>query len=338
MYFLGGKKINNKLKLLLLFFLINIEVIIVIINNLAVKKKLNSYKIFTEYMKNQNYFCNNQNLFYNENFEKNIKIVDVKFLNITYNMNVYIKNDGISSNLMIKKAWEKEETENILNSLNYYSNKKNIKNKDLYIIDIGANIGWYSILLGKFGFKVISFEPNENNFYILKKNYCINKEINITIINKGLSTEEKKCYIYKQNKNIGNSMVICDIKVLFPSYEPTTAREITLTRLSNYIPLFAEQNVVFIKIDVEGSEGKAIEGGIELIKKYHVPFIFLEFTPMALKFHGTDPKQFLQLFANNDYKFGISNFFEKKFYTVEEILKICKNQLNLYIVHSKILE
>ena len=133
-------------------------------------------------------------------------------------------------------------------------------------------------------------------------------------------------------------MVICDTKVLFPTYEPTTAREITLTRLSNYIPLFAEQNVVFIKIDVEGSEGKAIEGGIELIKKYHVPFIFLEFTPMALKFHGTDPKQFLQLFANNDYKFGISNFFEKKFYTVEEILKICKFQLNLYIVHSKILE
>ena len=67
---------------------------------------------------------------------------------------------------MRKRSWENEETENILKSLNYYSNKKNIKKKDLYIIDIGANIGWYSILLGKFGFKVISFEPNENNFYI----------------------------------------------------------------------------------------------------------------------------------------------------------------------------
>ena len=133
-------------------------------------------------------------------------------------------------------------------------------------------------------------------------------------------------------------MVICDSKVLYQSYKPTTARELTLTRLSNYIPLFTNQNIVFIKIDIEGSEGKAIEGGIELITKYNVPFIFLEFSPGALKFHGTDPEQFLQLFANNEYKFGISNFFDKKYYTVKEILKISKKHINLYIVHSKVLE
>ena len=38
-----------------------------------------------------------------------------------------------------------------------------------------------------------------------------------------------------------------------------------------------------IKIDIEGSEAKAIEGGIELITKYHIPFIFLEFSPSMLK-------------------------------------------------------
>ena len=89
---------------------------------------------------------------------------------------------------------------------------------------------------------------------------------------------------------------------------------------------------------MEGLEEKVFKGGIELITKYHVPFILIEFTKDALKFHGTDPEQFLQLFADNGYKFGISSFFEEKYYSVKKILKICNFQINLYIVHSNILE
>ena len=328
----------NKLKPLIYLFFVILGVIIFIIINSILKRKLNPPNIFTECMKNQTYFCDNQNKFFNENFERNIKIAEVKFQNLTFHMHVYTKYDTISSVLVKKKTWESKETENVLKALNYYSNKKNIKNKDIYTIDIGANIGWYSILLGKYGYKVISFEPNENNLYILNKNVCLNKEINIAIINKGLSTEEKKCYLYKQNGNIGNSMVIWDSKDMFPNYSPTTAKEITLTRLSNYIPFLSNKNLAFIKIDVEGLEEKVFKGGIELITKYHVPFILIEFTKDALKFHGTDPEQFLQLFADNGYRFRVSNFLEEKYYSVQKILKICKNQINLYIVHSNILE
>ena len=64
--------------------------------------------------------------------------------------------------------------------------------------------------------------------------------------------------------------------------------EIKLTKLSSYIPYLYKKKIALIKIDVEGSEGKAIEGGIKLITKYHVPFIFLEFNPEALKLHQTD--------------------------------------------------
>ena len=80
-----------------------------------------------------------------------------------------------------------------------------------------------------------------------------------------------------------------------------------MTKLSNYIPYFSDKNLALIKIDVEGSEGKVFEGGIELITKYHVPFIYIEFTPEALKLHGTDPIKFLQIFVDNGYK--SSSFF-----------------------------
>ena len=50
---------------------------------------------------------------------------------------------------------EEYDTNNILKALNYYSNKKGIKNEDIYILDIGANIGWYSFTLAKYGYKII---------------------------------------------------------------------------------------------------------------------------------------------------------------------------------------
>ena len=36
----------------------------------------------------------------------------------------------------------------------------------------------------------------------------------------------------------------------------------------------SEKYLSFIKIDVEGSEGKVFEGGLELITKYHITFYF----------------------------------------------------------------
>ena len=142
--------------------------------------------------------------------------------------------------------------------------KNNIKNNDIYILDIGANIGWYSISLGRYGYKIIGFEPSDINYYILKKNYCLNKGINVTFINKGLNTEEKICDLYNLENNEGNGMVICDKKINLPNFLQKTKRgEIILTKLSNYIPFLKAKNLALIKIDVEGFEGKVIEGGIE---------------------------------------------------------------------------
>ena len=113
--------------------------------------------------------------------------------------------------------------------------------------------------------------------------------------------------------------------------------EIRLTKLSNYIPFLLKKNLILIKIDVEGSEGKAIEGGIELITNYHVPFIFLEFCQNFLKLHGTEPKKLLELFIDNGYKISISNFFEN-YISVDDIINTKYLFLNLYIIYSKIIE
>ena len=289
-----------------------------------------------KYIKEQKYFCNNINDYYIQEFENEIKIVNVRFLNKSFNMYVIKHKDVVSSIISKNKNWEPTATVEIIKALNYFSKKKNIKNEDIYILDLGANIGWYSFFLGKYGYKVISFEPSKRNFYILKKNYCLNNDVNITLINKGLNNEEMKCDYYIQIGNEGNGLTFCDKNAHIQKILRKKGK-ILITKLSNYIPFLSQKNLVFIKVDVEGSEAKLFEGGIEIITKYHVPFIFLEFAPNNLKMQGTNKKKFLQLFEDNGYKISIVNFLSKKYIPINEILKT-KRLLNLYIIYTKVLE
>ena len=162
------------------------------------------------------------------------------------------------------------------------------------MLDIGSNIGWYPSFLGRFGYSIISFEPFEINYYILNKNFCLlNKKNNVIIINKGIDTEEKSCDHWIDKYNIGNGMIICNKNLsnnnLTKLFKKT--KKVILTKLSNFIPYLSDKNIALIKIDIEGGEGKAFASGIDLISKYHVPFIFIEITPIYLKEHGTDTHQ-----------------------------------------------
>ena len=205
------------------------------------------------------------------------------------------------------------------------------------MIDIGSNVGWYTFIFGKYGYNVISFELSDVNNYILNKNYCLNKELNITLIKKGLYDTEKEFDFYISKENIGDGWVFCNKTENISSHLKKTGVT-QLTLLSKYIPFLSNKNLALIKIDVEGSEGKVFEGGIEIISKYHVPFIFMEFTPENLKKHNTNPENFLKLFEKNGYKFSTNSFYDRNFASIDHIIKIYKVIINLYIIYSKIIE
>ena len=166
----------------------------------------------------------------------------------------------------------------------------------------------------------------------MNKNFCLNKNLNITIINKGLFPEEKICNIYSAKNNIGNGMINCNEKIV---KNEINNGKIILTKFRNYISYFENKNLAMIKMDIEGSEGKALESGIEFITKYHVPLIFIEFTPNLLIENGTNPKKFLEIFIRNGYKINLRNFFEQKVYDIEYLSKKTRN---LYIVYTSFLK
>lgn len=129
-------------------------------------------------------------------------------------------------------------------------------------------------------------------------------------------------------------MILCDEnkqKINSTIYNFNKTFEVRLTKLSNFLPYLSNKNIALIKLDIEGGEGKVIEDSIDLIIKYHIPYIFSEFNPNLLKRHGTNPKKYLELFFKNGYKISKSGFLNENYVTPEQI----NNNLdNLYFIYS----
>ena len=159
------------------------------------------------------------------------------------------------------------------------------------------------------------------------------------IITKGLGNEEKTCEYYKDRLHSGNGMVLCN------QTKPEKVQRnfiknsiVEITRLSNFIPFLSNKKIALIKIDVEGAEAQVFEGGTELITKYHVPFIFLEFSPSLLEEHGSNPKKFAQFFVDNGYNISLESFLSKNYITVEELMNKVGYQVNCYFIYNNIIE
>ena len=68
----------------------------------------------------------------------------------------------------------------------------------------------------------------------------------------------------------------------------------------------------FVKIDIQGAEGLALQGMGELLKKNKSIRIISEFWPIGLKRSGIRPKEYLNSLIKNGFKLYRINEEEKK--------------------------
>lgn len=168
------------------------------------------------------------------------------------------------------------------------------------VLDIGANIGYYTLifakLVGEHG-KVFAFEPDPNNFALLKKNIEINGYSNVVLVPKGVSNENKraKLYLCEQNKGMHRvyNSVFCNDSI-----------DIDLVRLDDYFP---HEKINFIKIDIEGAEYHAIQGMQNLLNRNRDVKLLTEFSPAASLENGIDSSDYVKILVDlgfNIYSIG----------------------------------
>ena len=166
------------------------------------------------------------------------------------------------------------------------------------MLDIGANIGWYSLLAKKINpnSSIHSFEPIPTTFDKLKYNCSLNDCSSINCHNYGFSAAPGSFpfYFYPEggvNASLQNLSGRDDVFIV----------ECQLRVLDSVLEwLEPDSEVDFIKCDVEGNELFVMQGGMALIS-HHKPILFLELLRKWSAKFGYHPNEVISLLEEIGY-------------------------------------
>lgn len=171
--------------------------------------------------------------------------------------------------------------------------------KDDTFIDLGANIGLYSLTASKIvglSGQVISFEPFAKNYNRLIENLKLNSQFtaNVMPVKKAVGNSDKDLILYSNEDDSNLGMVSTKER------EHTHKEVVKSVTLDSYIENGNTQKVSLIKIDIEGHEKEALKGMEKTILKFKPSFIIeiLE---------GESKDYFNEFFKSRDYKMYFIN-------------------------------
>ena len=237
---------------------------------------------------------------------------EIKKVKIPLNCKLYVstKDLGVSLYLLTKSKFEPEQTKLFL---------KEIKKGNI-VFDIGANIGYYTILasklVGKKG-RVYAFEPDERNLRLLQKNLKLNNCQNVEVIPQPVSNQTALVG-FLENTSQGESKI---------KTSSLKGRKIKAISLDDFVKQKRIKKIDVLKMDIEGAEVLALKGGQNFLAKTPHLKIFLECNPESLKEFGFETKDLLASLGKlgikpkliiNEFGKKTVTFTEKK---LKEILK-----------------
>lgn len=149
-------------------------------------------------------------------------------------------------------------------------------------IDVGANIGYCSLVASKIYSKVYAFEPIPENYLLLENSLKDNKVTNVELIKKCVGNpEEVQLELTSFVENMGGSRNTVNTKKQNLSHMTVcSSRTYECIRLDDLTDTL--QTINMLKIDVEGHELQVLRGfskGLLLKKCKH---ILLELSPCCL--------------------------------------------------------
>jgi len=170
-----------------------------------------------------------------------------------YKLNIKINNFifeiDIRESIERKTYFIREYEKKRMDQLHFLSNKINSE----ILVDIGANIGFYSILFSDQFDQIYSFEPNKRNFKVLKKNIDNNKLKNIQIFNFGLG--ENKEFLIGNSNSKGELFQTSGFTI---NKDNKKGEKVSIQKGDEV--LHFKNKTITIKIDVEGFEFFVLKG------------------------------------------------------------------------------
>jgi FkbM family methyltransferase len=224
-------------------------------------------------------------------FGKN-KAIDIYFKR-TYLLNwipvksVLVKRDGVMLSLpmildyiiLVKPDWEEKEREFMTQlNLNY--------NINAIVMDIGANIGIYTILLSHIypKAKIIAIEASPSIFEILKSNCKLNNLLftgsNVLLINKAISDKDDTTAEFYEKHSMSTMLkefLIVLSSTIITNQDQLNKRVVRTVTIDNLVGTAGVNEISLLKIDIEGAEVLALKGAINTLTQKKIKNMVIEY-------------------------------------------------------------
>lgn len=169
----------------------------------------------------------------------------------------------------------------------------------MHVIDIGANIGYFTMLCAKLvgsQGRVLAVEPNVENGRLLVASRDANSFGQVNVL---LSAVGDKTDVLALNGSGSNGVTA----TLQSGQSLETKRLIPCVRLDDV--LHDWNRVDFVKIDIEGAEYRALTGMINTLRKFR-PIIVSEFSPNLIGWiSSVTPETYLKFLMDLGYQISI---------------------------------
>ena len=183
-------------------------------------------------------------------------------------------------------------------TLKYRVEKQYYKVDDILIISFGSLLNYIHIY-SFFTYSILSFEHSTKNYYISKNNLIkvlfrkVQQWQLLIKPNKTLYNKDAFDYYYISSK-ILKSLILCDKtkEIIYLNSDNMKAQVIKTVTFSNFILLHTNKKLTILKFDLENEGEIAIEIGKDLITKYYIAYLFIEFNLLIFQLYETSPREF----------------------------------------------
>ena len=133
-------------------------------------------------------------------------------------------------------------------------------------VDVGANVGTYSVLAGELGARVVAFEPDASNADFLRSNLRLN----------GLEAQIHVAALADREGSMAFTSGLDSMNRLLPG--GGSARSVPVMTIDTCFPL---DEIAGVKVDVEGAEGLVLRGAQQALAAGRIGLLQLEWNLMS---------------------------------------------------------
>lgn len=173
---------------------------------------------------------------------------------------------GVSSSLGLYGTYEPEITWIV----------ERLINGESTVIDVGANIGWYTLTAAAIARKVVSIEPEPVNFSLLSKSVSLNNFHNVVLRQEAISDRSGRIDLGLSDVNKGGHSIV---------YVGHRRIRVISTKLDDLVTDLGIDRVDLLKIDAESAEPQILSGFRNSLNAGLARNIVLEYSPAAWTDH-----------------------------------------------------